>query len=126
MLDQKNNKRSQKQRPELPPIPDKVYFTIGEVSQLCNLQPHVLRYWEQEFPRLKPTKRSGNRRSYQHKDVLLIREIMALLYEQGFTIAGARSKLANAHKQKVNHMFSYHLMKETIGNLETVLAELEA
>lgn len=78
---------------ELPPIPSKRYFTIGEVSDLCAVKPHVLRYWEQEFPELKPVKRRGNRRYYQHKDVLLVREIRGLLYNQGFTIGGARQKL---------------------------------
>ncbi|MCC6072107.1 MerR family transcriptional regulator [Massilia sp. GCM10020059] len=77
----------------LPPIPAKRYFTIGEVSELCGVKPHVLRYWEQEFTQLKPVKRRGNRRYYQHHEVLLIRRIRELLYEQGFTISGARNKL---------------------------------
>jgi DNA-binding transcriptional MerR regulator len=77
----------------LPPIPAKRYFTIGEVSELCRVKPHVLRYWEQEFTQLKPTKRRGNRRYYQHHEVLLVRRIRELLYEQGFTISGARNKL---------------------------------
>lgn len=77
----------------LPPIPAKRYFTIGEVSDLCGVKPHVLRYWEQEFTQLKPVKRRGNRRYYQHHEVLLIRRIRELLYEQGFTISGARNKL---------------------------------
>ena len=77
----------------LPPIPAKRYFTIGEVSDLCGVKPHVLRYWEQEFSQLKPVKRRGNRRYYQHHEVLLIRRIRELLYEQGFTISGARNKL---------------------------------
>lgn len=77
----------------LPPIPAKRYFTIGEVSDLCGVKPHVLRYWEQEFTQLKPVKRRGNRRYYQHHEVLLIRRIRELLYEQGFTINGARNKL---------------------------------
>jgi|SRR5690606_17746476 Predicted transcriptional regulators len=84
-------------RPEtpvvLPPIPAKRYFTIGEVSELCGVKPHVLRYWEQEFTQLKPVKRRGNRRYYQHHEVLLIRRIRSLLYEQGFTISGARNRL---------------------------------
>jgi DNA-binding transcriptional MerR regulator len=79
----------------LPPIPAKRYFTIGEVSELCGVKPHVLRYWEQEFTQLKPVKRRGNRRYYQHHEVLLIRRIRELLYEQGFTISGARNKLDN-------------------------------
>ena len=77
----------------LPPIPAKRYFTIGEVSDLCGVKPHVLRYWEQEFTQLKPVKRRGNRRYYQHHEVLLIRRIRDLLYEQGFTINGARNRL---------------------------------
>ena len=80
---------------ELPPIPVKRYFTIGEVSDLCAVKPHVLRYWEQEFPQLKPVKRRGNRRYYQRHDVLMIRQIRALLYEQGYTIGGARVHLTN-------------------------------
>jgi len=78
---------------ELPPIPAKRYFTIGEVSELCGVKPHVLRYWEQEFTQLKPVKRRGNRRYYQHHEVLLIRRIRELLYEHGFTISGARHRL---------------------------------
>ena len=79
---------------ELPVIPGKRYFTIGEVSDLCAVKPHVLRYWEQEFPQLKPLKRRGNRRYYQRHDVILIRQIRSLLYEQGFTIGGARQRLS--------------------------------
>ena len=78
---------------ELPPIPGKRYFTIGEVSELCAVKPHVLRYWEQEFPQLKPVKRRGNRRYYQRQDVLIIRQIRSLLYDDGFTIGGARQRL---------------------------------
>ena len=80
-------------KPNLPAIPAKRYFTIGEVSELCGVKPHVLRYWEQEFTQLKPVKRRGNRRYYQHHEVLLIRRIRELLYEQGFTISGARNRL---------------------------------
>ena len=88
------NERISKPEPVvLPPIPAKRYFTIGEVSELCGVKPHVLRYWEQEFAQLKPVKRRGNRRYYQHHEVLLIRRIRELLYEQGFTISGARNKL---------------------------------
>ena len=79
---------------ELPEIPAKRYFTIGEVSELCEVKPHVLRYWEQEFSQLKPVKRRGNRRYYQRQDVILIRQIRSLLYEQGFTIGGARQRMA--------------------------------
>lgn len=84
------------QKLQLPPIPAKRYFTIGEVSELCGVKPHVLRYWEQEFTQLKPVKRRGNRRYYQHHEVLLIRRIRELLYEQGFTISGARNRLEGA------------------------------
>ena len=86
MLEPRNNA-------ELPAIPGKRYFTIGEVSELCGVKPHVLRYWEQEFPQLKPVKRRGNRRYYQRQDVIVIRQIRSLLYDQGFTIGGARNKL---------------------------------
>jgi len=78
---------------DLPPIPSKRYFTIGEVSELCAVKAHVLRYWEQEFPQLKPVKRRGNRRYYQHQDVILIRQIRSLLYDRGYTIGGARQQL---------------------------------
>jgi DNA-binding transcriptional MerR regulator len=86
MLELKNNS-------QLPPIPGKRYFSIGEVSDLCDCKPHVLRYWEQEFPQLKPIKRRGNRRYYQRQDVMIIRQIRSLLYDEGFTIGGARNKL---------------------------------
>lgn len=84
---------------ELPAIPAKRYFTIGEVSELCAVKPHVLRYWEQEFTQLKPVKRRGNRRYYQHHEVVLIRRIRELLYDQGFTINGARNRLEDRHPQ---------------------------
>jgi DNA-binding transcriptional MerR regulator len=90
-----------RRKAELPPIPAKRYFTIGEVSELCGVKPHVLRYWEQEFTQLKPVKRRGNRRYYQHHEVLLIRRIRELLYEEGFTISGARNRLDNGpHDEK--------------------------
>jgi DNA-binding transcriptional MerR regulator len=88
-----NDRLSKTELIVLPSIPAKRYFTIGEVSELCGVKPHVLRYWEQEFTQLKPVKRRGNRRYYQHHEVLLIRRIRELLYEQGFTISGARNKL---------------------------------
>ncbi len=99
---------------ELPPIPGKRYFTIGEVSDLCMVKPHVLRYWEQEFPSLKPVKRRGNRRYYQRQDVLLIRQIRGLLYDQGFTIGGARQRMsgedvkdeASQYKQLIHQMIN--------------------
>ena len=87
----------------LPPIPAKRYFTIGEVSELCGVKPHVLRYWEQEFTQLKPVKRRGNRRYYQHHEVLLIRRIRELLYEQGFTISGARNRLDSRASAALEH-----------------------
>ncbi len=86
---------------QLPPIPAKRYFTIGEVSELCGVKPHVLRYWEQEFTQLKPVKRRGNRRYYQHHEVLLIRRIRELLYEQGFTISGARNRLDGPNEAEI-------------------------
>ena len=89
-----------RKRTELPPIPAKRYFTIGEVSDLCGVKPHVLRYWEQEFTQLKPVKRRGNRRYYQHHEVLLIRRIRELLYEEGFTISGARNRLDSSLGQE--------------------------
>lgn len=88
---------------QLPPIPAKRYFTIGEVSELCGVKPHVLRYWEQEFTQLKPVKRRGNRRYYQHHEVLLIRRIRELLYEQGFTISGARNRLDGVDGKVESH-----------------------
>lgn len=123
MLDQKGRKRNLKQ--DLPVIPDKLYFTIGEVSKLCNLKSHVLRYWEQEFPQLSPSKRKGNRRYYQRKDVLLVRDIMSLLYEQGFTIEGARSKLSNDRKQDSGQRLYHNLLQETVSSLESLLEELD-
>lgn len=86
---------------ELPPIPAKRYFTIGEVSELCGVKPHVLRYWEQEFNQLKPVKRRGNRRYYQHHEVILVRRIRELLYNQGFTISGARNRLDEGASSEV-------------------------
>jgi DNA-binding transcriptional MerR regulator len=92
-----------RRKPDLPPIPAKRYFTIGEVSDLCGVKPHVLRYWEQEFTQLKPVKRRGNRRYYQHHEVLLIRRIRELLYEEGFTISGARNRLDNSRLEGNGH-----------------------
>ncbi len=105
---------------ELPPIPGKRYFTIGEVSELCGVKPHVLRYWEQEFPQLKPVKRRGNRRYYQRQDVLVIRQIRNLLYDQGFTIGGARQQLTgDAAKDDVNQ--SQQIVKQMRLELEEIL-----
>src|SRR5258706_10415556 len=92
-----------RRKAELPAIPAKRYFTIGEVSELCGVKPHVLRYWEQEFTQLKPVKRRGNRRYYQHHEVLLIRRIRELLYEEGFTISGARNRLDHSFTENEKH-----------------------
>ena len=92
-----------RRKADLPPIPAKRYFTIGEVSELCGVKPHVLRYWEQEFTQLKPVKRRGNRRYYQHHEVLLIRRIRELLYEEGFTISGARNRLDHSFAENDKH-----------------------
>lgn len=104
---------------ELPPIPGKRYFTIGEVSELCQVKPHVLRYWEQEFPQLKPVKRRGNRRYYQRHDVIMIRQIRSLLYEQGFTIGGARQKLAGEDAQEDKNQ-SHQIIRQLLAELEEV------
>ncbi len=117
MLEASNNN-------ELPVIPNKRYFTIGEVSELCEVKPHVLRYWEQEFDELEPVKRRGNRRYYQRQDVLLIRQIRSLLYEQGFTIGGARQKLGGdeAHEDSLQ---SQQLIKQLRTELEEILKILK-
>ena len=118
MLEPSNNE-------ELPPIPGKRYFTIGEVSNLCNVKPHVLRYWEQEFPQLKPVKRRGNRRYYQRQDVLTIRQIRSLLYDQGFTIGGARQRM-QGHEGREDQTQYRLLIKQMISELEEVLGVLKA
>ena len=105
---------------ELPPIPGKRYFTIGEVSDLCAVKPHVLRYWEQEFPQLKPVKRRGNRRYYQRQDVLIIRQIRSLLYDDGFTIGGARQRLTG-DQAKSDVSQSQQIIKQLRVELEQVL-----
>ena len=118
MLETSNNN-------ELPAIPNKRYFTIGEVSDLCDVKPHVLRYWEQEFPDLKPVKRRGNRRYYQRHDVMLIRTIRDLLYQQGYTIGGARLQLAGeAAKEDVGQ--TQQVVKQLRVELEEVLKLLKA
>ena len=101
----------------LPPIPGKRYFAIGEVAELCGVKAHVLRYWEQEFAELAPVKRTGNRRFYQHRDVLTIRRIRSLLYEQGFTIEGARHQLAGRDEQQ-DQAGSRLLIRQLIAELE--------
>ena len=109
---------------ELPAIPGKRYFTIGEVSELCAVKPHVLRYWEQEFPQLKPVKRRGNRRYYQRDDVLTIRQIRSLLYDQGYTIGGARQRMTDEGEGSPA-TGSQALVKETIEELEELLKVLK-
>ncbi len=118
MLEASNNN-------ELPVIPGKRYFTIGEVAELCGVKPHVLRYWEQEFPQLKPVKRRGNRRYYQRHDVIMIRQIRSLLYEQGFTIGGARQRLEGEEAKQDQTQFKL-LVKQMIVELEDVLRVLKA
>lgn len=113
MLEPSNNN-------ELPPIPGKRYFTIGEVSELCSVKPHVLRYWEQEFPQLSPVKRRGNRRYYQRQDVIIIRQIRALLYEHGFTIGGARQQL-ESDDTKTDANQSQQIIRQLRVELEEVL-----
>src|SRR6201985_790499 len=116
MLEPKNNA-------QLPAIPGKRYFTIGEVSELCGVKPHVLRYWEQEFPQLKPVKRRGNRRYYQRQDVIVIRQIRSLLYEQGFTIGGARNKLGG-DDARVDVSQSQQIVRQLGLEVEEVLQVL--
>ena len=113
MLEAKNND-------ELPAIPGKRYFAIGEVADLCGVKAHVLRYWEQEFPQLKPVKRRGNRRYYQRQDVIVIRQIRALLYEQGFTIGGARNKL-QGEEARSDVSQSQQIVRQLRIELEDVL-----
>src|SRR5574338_1321384 len=107
----------------LPPIPAKRYFTIGEVSELCGVKPHVLRYWEQEFTQLKPVTRRGNRRYYQHHEVLLIRRIRQLLYEEGFTISGARNRLGEAAIQRQEELTEVERYKALLAELRIDVAE---
>ena len=109
---------------ELPTIPGKRYFTIGEVSELCGVKPHVLRYWEQEFPQLAPLKRRGNRRYYQRQDVMLIRQIRSLLYEHGFTIGGARQRLSG-EEAKLDVNQSRQIIRQIRTELEDVLIILK-
>lgn len=115
---------------DLPTIPDKLYFTIGEVATLCDLKPHVLRYWEQEFPQLSPSKRRGNRRYYQRRDVVLIRSIKDLLYNQGYTIEGARQQLSADEAGKKTSVAKLHKNQESLHKavvgLQDVVKELES
>ena len=117
-------KRKAKDFFTLPVIPDKCYFTIGEVAFLCGLKPHVLRYWEDEFPQLKPLKRRGNRRYYQQPDVLIVRQIKKLLYEDGFTIEGARVKLQSSSQETDKSVKNEIEVKKLIADLEGILQEL--
>lgn len=110
---------------ELPVIPGKRYFTIGEVSELCAVKPHVLRYWEQEFPNLKPVKRRGNRRYYQREDVILIRQIRSLLYDQGYTIGGARQRMTGEDSDESGSDYK-QMLRDMIAELEGVLEVLPA
>jgi DNA-binding transcriptional MerR regulator len=119
-------RNSKKNLQDLPQIPDKLYFTIGEASGLCLVKPHVLRYWEQEFPQLSPAKRRGQRRYYQRDEIILIRRIKNLLYEQGFTIEGARAKLrGNGENSSAGSVGTPKLFKSTITQLTKILADLE-
>ncbi|SDG86900.1 MerR family transcriptional regulator [Propionivibrio dicarboxylicus] len=105
----------------LPPIPAKRYFTIGEVSELCGVKPHVLRYWEQEFTQLKPVKRRGNRRYYQHHEVLLVRRIRELLYNQGFTISGARNRLDEGKTHQQPEVFTPEKIRAELLSIAEML-----
>ena len=118
MLEPSNNN-------QLPVFPGKRYFTIGEVSELCDVKPHVLRYWEQEFPNLSPVKRRGNRRYYQRQDVLIIRQIRSLLYDQGFTIGGARQRLSGDDAREEATQVR-QIIDQTVGELEELLLVLKA
>jgi DNA-binding transcriptional MerR regulator len=109
----------------LPVIPDKRYFAIGEVAHLCGVKPHVLRYWEQEFPQIKPVKRRGNRRYYQYVDVLTIRKIRKLLYDEGFTIEGARAQLMENPQEVIKAVQTETVVKKLIEDLEVVLQKLK-
>lgn len=111
-------------RSELPPIPAKRYFTIGEVSELCAVKPHVLRYWEQEFTQLRPVKRRGNRRYYQHHEVLLIRRIRELLYEEGFTISGARQRLEHDSDAPAEPVTAPAAQALDVGSLRSEIAAI--
>lgn len=120
------SKRKGKGDSELPPIPDKRYFAISEVSHLCGVKAYVLRYWEQEFPQLKPVKRRGNRRFYQLQDILLVRQIRKLLYDDGFTIEGARTQLTSTPQTVSQSVKSDAMIKKVIAELETVLQNLQS
>src|SRR3989338_5892026 len=119
MPDQKTDLTTGSNDADLSPIPDKIYFSIGEVASLCQLKPHVLRYWEQEFPQLSPSKRRGNRRYYQRKDVLMVRQIKHLLYGKGYTIEGARLQLLGGESVSLQKLQRSH------AALQTAVTQLE-
>lgn len=122
----RNKKHKQLVLKELPTLPDKIYFTISEVGRLCGVETYVLRYWEQEFSQLKQVKRRGNRRYYQHHDILLVRSIRKLLYEDGFTIEGARSQLSQLSSISSVPASVSQWVKKVIADLESVLHNLQA
>ncbi|WP_142811353.1 MerR family transcriptional regulator [Tepidiphilus olei] len=123
-------KKSAEGSTSLPPIPSKRYFTIGEVAQLCDVKPHVLRYWEQEFTQLRPSKRAGNRRYYQHHEVLLVRRIRHLLYDEGYTIAGARQRLGEERLLESAVKNEYDRLRDRVqevrADLESLLTQLRS
>lgn len=125
-MSRNNTKRKQVTDSGLPVIPDKRYFTISEVATLCAVKAYVLRYWEQEFPQVKPVKRQGNRRYYQQQDVLLLRQIRKFLYEEGFTIEGARAKLSSTPEQVSQSVKADAMVKKVIADLESVLQNLRS
>ena len=122
----RNNKRRRLVDQNLPAIPDKLYFTISEVSKLCAVKAYVLRYWEQEFSQLRPAKRRGNRRYYQQQDILLVRQIKKLLYEDGFTIEGARAQLSTTPEIISQSIKNDVMIKKVIAELEGVLQNLQS
>lgn len=121
----RNDKRRQDGSSSLPAIPDKRYYTIGEAAHLCGVKPHVLRYWEQEFQQLKPVKRRGNRRFYQYQDVLIVRQIRKLLYDDGFTIEGARAQLMSSPTDVSQSVQRDAVVKKILADLEHVLQSLK-
>ena len=130
MLAQKTSEKKKKQRQhslaELPPIPNRLYFTIGDASELCGLEAHVLRYWEEVFPFLNPVKRRGARRYYQKEDIILIRQICDLLYNQGFTIEGARAQLMMEKSDTTQPVFeAKQFLQKSLAELSNVLHILE-
>jgi DNA-binding transcriptional MerR regulator len=126
LMGQQASRNSKKNLQELPPIPDKLYFTIGEASKLCFVKPYVLRYWEQEFPELSPDTRRGQRRYYKREDILLIRRIKSLLYQQGFTIEGARLRLSTKEKNaETPNCDAEKLVKNIVTKLSEIVSRLK-